>query len=91
MSCRDFLHALRRESTQQGSTNRRFIIDLDFVAQTVYQATNFDGDSFTRSFCNVVPVMPVNVKYGSATSCLSLLESGKAHPTARPLPVTRPD
>jgi hypothetical protein len=54
----EFMHASQREQTNIGSNNRRFTIDPDFVAMTADWATDFDGDSFSRSFRMDAPLMP---------------------------------
>jgi hypothetical protein len=54
----DSITAPRRETSLQGSNNRRFTIDPDLVAQTVSHATNFDGVSFSRSFRMDVLLIP---------------------------------
>jgi hypothetical protein len=53
-----FVLAPQREQTHSSSTNRLFTIDPDFVAMTADWATDFDDDSFSRSFRMDAPLMP---------------------------------
>jgi hypothetical protein len=65
-----FVHAPQCERIHKRSNGRRLTIDLDFVAQTADKATDFDGDSFSRSFRMDSPLMPKTayLNSGSATS-----------------------
>jgi hypothetical protein len=54
----EFVPAPTHEQTHHGSANRRHTIDPDFVAMTADWATNFDGDSFSRSFRMDAPLVP---------------------------------
>jgi hypothetical protein len=57
------LHGPRREPTPKGSNNRRFNIDPDLVAQTIDQATNIDGDSFSLFFRMDTPMIPKTFEF----------------------------
>jgi hypothetical protein len=63
----DFVYAPQREQRHIGNTSRRYTIDPDFVAMTADSATDFDGDSFSRSFRMDAPLMPktCDFKFGS--------------------------
>jgi hypothetical protein len=54
----DFVPAPTYEQTLHGTASRRHSIDPGFVAMTADWATNFDGDSFSRSFRMDAPLMP---------------------------------
>jgi hypothetical protein len=54
----EFVPAPTHEQSQHGSASRRPTIDPDVVAMTADWATNFDGDSFYRSFRMEAPPMP---------------------------------
>jgi hypothetical protein len=54
----EFVRATQRKQTHRGSNKLRFTIDPDFVAMTADWATDFDGDSFSRSFRMDAPLMP---------------------------------
>jgi hypothetical protein len=55
---RDFVPDPPHEPAHSGSTSRRHTIDPGFVALTADSATNFVGDSFSRSFRMDAPLMP---------------------------------
>jgi hypothetical protein len=54
----DYVPAPTYEQSAHGSASRRPTIDPEFVAMTADWATNFDGDSFSRSFRMDAPLMP---------------------------------
>jgi hypothetical protein len=58
MHASDFVLAPTYEQSHHGSATRRPTIDPEFVAMTAKWATNFDGDSFSRSFRTDAPLMP---------------------------------
>jgi hypothetical protein len=54
----DFVPAPTYKHSPHGSASRRSTIDPEFVAMTAEWATNFDGDSLSRSFRMDAPLMP---------------------------------
>jgi hypothetical protein len=58
MPASTFVPAPTYEQSPHGNASRRPTIDPEFVAMTADWATNFDGDSFSRSFRMDAPLMP---------------------------------
>jgi hypothetical protein len=54
----EFVLAPPHEPAHSGRTGRGHTIDPEFVAMTADWATNFDGDSFSRSLRMDAPLMP---------------------------------
>jgi hypothetical protein len=65
MSTSDYLPPPSRPVPAHRGLSQRFTIDHAFAAQTVYKATDFDGDSLARSFRMDAPLMPKTGEFKS--------------------------
>jgi hypothetical protein len=65
MPARELVPAPTHEETHHGIASRRHTIDPGFVAMTADWATNFDGDSYSRSFRMDAPLIPKTGEFKS--------------------------